>query len=97
MTGRASSGDADADTVRLEAELGYGVGFWKRSGVMTPHAGFGSEEGGARRWRLGTRFAFGPGLAVGLQAERKEGAADLPTPGDEATLRTCHERTVAGR
>ena len=78
MTGRASSGDAatDADTARLEAELGYGIGFWERSGVMTPHAGFGYEEGGARRWRLGTRFAFGPGLAVGLQAERKEGDAD---------------------
>ena len=55
--------------------MGYGIGFWERSGVMTPHAGFGYEEGGDRRWRLGTRFAFGPDLAIGLQAERKEGAA----------------------
>ena len=76
MTGRASSGAADAaGTARLEAELGYGFGFWERSGVMTPHAGFGYEEGGAPRYRLGTRFAFGPDLAVGLQAERKEGPA----------------------
>ncbi len=78
MTGRASSdaADADADVARLEAELGYGFGFWERSGVMTPHAGFDYEESGARRWRLGTRFAFGPDLAVGLQAERREGPAD---------------------
>ena len=71
LTGRASSGN-DADATRLEAEVGYG--FWERSG--TPHAGFGYEEGGDRRWRLETRFAFGPDLAVGLQAERKEGADD---------------------
>ena len=76
MTGRASSdaADANADTARLEAELGYGIGFWERSGVMTPHAGVGYGNDGARRYRLGTRFAFGPDLAVGLQAERKEGA-----------------------
>ena len=74
MTGRASS-DADTDAARLEAEVGYGYGFWERSGVMTPHAGFDYEESGARRWRLGTRFTFGPDLAVGLQAERKEGPA----------------------
>ena len=78
MAGRASSdaADANANTARLEAELGYGIGFWERSGVMTPHAGFGYEESGARRYRLGTRFAFGPDLAIGLQAERKEGPAD---------------------
>ena len=53
---------------------------------MTPHAGFGYEEGGARRWRLGTRFAFGPDLAVGLQAERKEGPA-APEHGARIDLR----------
>ena len=77
MTGRASSGDADADVARLEAELGYGIGVWERSGVMTPHAGFGYEESGVPRYRLGTRFAFGLDLAVGLQAKRKEGPAAL--------------------
>ena len=79
MTGRASSGNAtaDADVARLEAELGYGIGVWERSGVMTPHAGFGYEESGVRRYRLGTRFAFGLDLAVGLQAKRKEGPAAL--------------------
>ncbi len=90
MAGRASSsGAADAaaaGTARLEAELGYGFGFWEGTGVMTPHAGFGYEESGARRYRLGTRFAFGPDLAVGLQAERKEGPAD-PEHGARLELR----------
>ena len=73
---RTSSGVVVADTVRLEAELDYGFGMWGGAGVMTPHVGFGYEEGGARRYRLGTRSEFGPDLAVGLQAERKEGTAD---------------------
>jgi len=81
---RASSGGAG--TARLEAELGYGFGVWDGAGVMTPHVGFGYEEGGARRWRLGTRSAFGPDLAVGLEAERKEGAA-APEHGARIDLR----------
>ena len=75
LTGGASSG-ADADTARLEAELGYGFGMWEGSGLATPHAGLGYGNDGARHWRLGTRFAFGPDVAVGLEAERREGAAD---------------------
>ena len=85
---RASSGDAttDANTARLEAELGYGFGVFEGAGVATPYLGFGYEEGGARRWRLGTRSAFGPDLAVGLEAERKEGAA-APEHGARIDLR----------
>ena len=78
MTGGASPGaaaDADTDTVHLEAEVGYGIGFWEGSGLATPHAGVGYGNDGERRYRLGTRFAFGPDVAVGLQAERKEGTA----------------------
>ena len=44
---------------------------------MTPHAGFGCEADGVRRHRSGTRFPFGPYFAVGLGAERGEGAAGL--------------------
>ena len=77
LTGGASSGaDADADAARLEAELGYGFGVWEGSGLATPHAGVGYGNDGAHHWRLGTRFAFGPDVAVGLEAERREGAAD---------------------
>ncbi len=87
MAGRASSVDGgDAGGARLEAELGYGFGFLEGTGVMTPHIGFGYEEGGARCWRLGMRSAFGPDLAVGLEAERKEGAA-APEHGARIDLR----------
>jgi len=87
MAGRAFPGDGDAaDGARLETELGYGFGFREGAGVMTPHAGFGYEEGGARCYRLGTRFEFGSDLTVGLPAERKEGAAD-PEHGTRLELR----------
>ena len=84
MAGRRASSSGGAGTARLEAELGYGFGVW--GGVMTPHVGFGYEEGGARRYRLGTRSEFGPDLAVGLEAERKEGAA-APEHGARIDLR----------
>ncbi len=78
VAGRGSSssddGGDDAGAARLETELGYGIGFWSGAGVATPYAGFGYEENGGRRYRLGTRFELGPRLAVGLEAERKEGA-----------------------
>ena len=70
--GAAASGGAGG--ARLEAELGYGFRAW--AGLATPRAGFNYEESGQRRWRLGTRFEFGPGLALDVEAERKEGAAD---------------------
>ena len=70
--GAAASGGADG--ARLEAELGYGFRAW--AGSATPYVGFGYEEGGVRRYRLGTRSEFGPNLAIGLEAERKKVAAD---------------------
>ena len=76
MAGRASPVDGgDAAGARLEAELGYGFRMQDGAGVMTPHAGFGYEARGRRRYRLGTRFEFGSGLSLNLEAERKEGAA----------------------
>ena len=74
VAGRASSGGGAARS-RLEAELGYGYGVWDRAGVLTPYGGFGYEEGGARRYRLGTRLGLGGAIDLGLEAERKEGAA----------------------
>ncbi len=84
----SSSPDGDAGAARLEAELGYGIGFWDGAGVATPHAGFGYEENGDRRYRLGTRFGLGPRFAVGLEAERKEGATH-PEHGVEIDLRVA--------
>ncbi len=71
VAGRGSP-DGGAGAARLEAELGYG--FRDGAGVATPYAGFGYEEDGDRRYRLGMRFELGPRFAVGLEAERKEGA-----------------------
>ena len=79
-----SIGGDGAGGARLEAELGYG--FRMQDGVLTPCARFGYEVRGRRRYRLGTRFDLGAGLAVGLQAERKEGAA-APEHGARIDLR----------
>ena len=82
--GVAGSLDGSAGAARLEAELGYGIGFW--DGVATPYAGFGYEEDGDRRYRVGTRFELGPRFAVGLEAERRE-TATRPEYGVKIDLR----------
>ena len=82
MAGRIPPGAA-ADKARLETELGYGFAFRRGAGVMTPHAGFDYEAGGTRRYRLGTRFAFGPDFDIDVGAEREEGAAG---PGHAARI-----------
>ena len=84
---RASSGVVVADTARLEAELDYGFGVWGGAGVMTPHLGFGCEEGGARRYRLGTRSEFGPDLAS-PSVSRPNARKAPPTP-STAPASTC--------
>ena len=82
MAGRIPPGAA-ADKARLETELGYGFAFRRGAGVVTPHAGFDYEAGGTRRYRLGTRFAFGPDFDIDVGAEREEGAAG---PGHAARI-----------
>ena len=84
VTGRAPGGDAGE--VRLETELGYGFGV-PGPGLLTPHGGFGYRQGGVRRYRLGTRLGFGPATDLGLEAQRREGAAD-PEHGIRLDLRT---------
>ena len=69
--GAAASGGAGG--ARLETELGYGFRAW--AGLATPYAGFGYRESARRRWRLGTRFEFGPDLALGVEAERRDSDA----------------------
>ena len=70
----------DAVAARLESPDAPG------GDVVTPHAGFGHGAGGTRRRSLGTRFAFGPNLAVGLGAEDREGAVG-PAHGARIDLR----------
>ena len=60
---------------RLEAELGYGLGGPYRLGVMTPYAGVGLSDGGARAWRSGVRWRVGGGFSLDLEGTRREPAA----------------------
>ena len=59
---------------RLDAELGYGVG--ARPGVVTPFAGIGVADGGARTLRLGARWALGPATSLNLEGVRNAAAND---------------------
>ena len=70
--GRDAPGE---DATRLETELGYGFGV-PGSGLLTLWGGFGFDQGAARRYRLGTRLDLGGAIDLGLEAQRKEGAAD---------------------
>ena len=83
VTGRAPG--ASSSGARLAAELGYGFGVFEGAGVATPYLGFGYENGGDRRYRVGTRLGLGDSFALGLEAERKE--ADTPNHGAHIDLR----------
>ena len=45
-------------------------------GVVTPFAGLGLADGGARRLRLGARWALGPATSLNLEGTRLEAAND---------------------
>ena len=76
---------ASSSGARLAAELGYGFGVFEGAGVATPYLGFGYENGGDRRYRVGTRLGLGDSFALGLEAERKE--AETPNHGAHIDLR----------
>ena len=72
---RGLAPDAEVEAgQRLDAELGYGVG--AHPGVVTPFAGLGLADGGARRLRLGARWALGPATSLNLEGTRLEAAND---------------------
>ena len=50
--------------------MGYGLAAF--AGTLTPYGGLGLSEGGARGYRLGTRFRLGPAFELGLEGERRE-------------------------
>ena len=65
--------------MRLDAELGYGLGVLRGRGLATPYGGLSQSEGGSRRWRAGGRLRVGPDLSLSLEGERREcagGGAD---------------------
>ena len=61
---------------RLETELGYGLPAFGGAGVTTPYAGFGLAQGGERDLRAGVRLGLDAGFDLGIEAERRENAAD---------------------
>ena len=72
---RGFAPDAEVEAgQRLDAELGYGVG--AHPGVVTPFASAGLADGGARKLRLGARWALGPATSLNLEGTRLEAAND---------------------
>ena len=72
---RPADGGGDNEA-RLETELGYGLPAFGGAGVTTPYAGFGLAQGGERDTRAGVRLGLGAGFDLGIEAERRENAAD---------------------
>ena len=77
----ADPATGDGAGARLDAVLGYGQPGPAGRGLLTPSAGFGWSDDGARDWRLGWRFAFGLALELSLEGERREHAAAAPDHG----------------
>ena len=61
---------------RLEAELGYGVNLSGVRGLLTPYSGISFRDGGAREWRLGTRWAIMPSIDLSLEGARRRAAGE---------------------
>ncbi len=63
-------------TTRLDAEVGYRM--FGTSGLHTPYAGIGVEEGSKRDYRIGMRNASESELYSGLEFERREADGKRP-------------------
>ena len=63
-------------TTRLDAEVGYRM--FGASGLHTPYAGIGVEEGSKRDYRIGMRYASESELSSGLEFERREADGKQP-------------------
>ncbi len=79
MTARAADGAAPVG--RIDAELGYGLAALDGAGLVTPYSGAALADDGARRYRLGGRFGLGAGLALSLEASRRESGSDMADHG----------------
>ena len=57
---------------RMELQLGYGFGALGGRGVLTPHGAVTLGQGSGRSYRWGGRLEAGSGVALSLEAERRE-------------------------
>ena len=74
---------------RVEAEVGYGIGFTHRRGVVTPYAGRTLGEDEHRTWSTGARWQLAPEVALGLEAS---GGAGGEGSGDRALMLRAQAR-----
>ena len=65
---------AAPDTVRVSAELGYGLEAPGAGGLLTPYAGLELAGGAAGTIRLGSRLSVAAGLTLTLEGSRTEAA-----------------------
>ena len=71
--------------LRLDAELGYGLGALSGFGLLTPYGGLSLLGEGERSYRLGSRLEVGPTLTMGLEGARRESSA-ISTPDHSVML-----------
>ena len=57
---------------RMELQLGYGFGVLGGHGVLTPHGAVTLGQGSGRAYQWGGRLEVGSGVALSLEAERRE-------------------------
>ena len=75
----ASDDTAANDNVpqmRLDGELGYGLGALGGHGLLTPYGGFALADEGSRRYRIGSRFEIAPAFNLSLEGDCREPAND---------------------
>ena len=70
---------------RMELQLGYGFGVLGGHGVLTPHGAVTLDQGSGRAYQWGGRLEVGSGVALSLEAERRE--TDNTEPGHAIMLR----------
>ena len=69
----------------MELQLGYGFGVLGGHGVLTPHGAVTLDQGSGRAYQWGGRLEVGSGVALSLEAERRE--TDNTEPGHAIMLR----------
>ena len=72
----AGASPADQATARLNTEVGYGLGAAHGLGLVTPYAGLGLADGGARSWRMGARWQLAAGASLSAEGSLHEAAND---------------------
>ncbi|MCY4429231.1 MAG: hypothetical protein OXC11_02410 [Rhodospirillales bacterium] len=60
----------------MHAEIDHGLGAARGLGIVTPYAGIGLAQQGARSWRMGTQWQFAPNASVSIEGAWRAAAID---------------------